>query len=80
MPKYENSKDVGKNWICTDCGSDEVQQQAWVNVNTSEVDQLPEDNNAWCCECSDHVKIDIDNEKYEQQKIEYIESFGGHYV
>ena len=79
MPKYENSKDVGKNWICKDCGSDDVQQEAWVNVNTSEVDGFLEHNKAWCCDCSDHVLIGLDNEIYEQQKIEYIESVGGHY-
>lgn len=78
MPKYEKTEDVGKNWICKDCGSDDVQQEAWVNVNTAEVDQLPEDNKAWCCECSDHVRIAVDNEIYEQQKIEYIEINGAY--
>ena len=80
MPKHENSKDVGKDWICKDCGSNDVQQETWVNVNTSEVDGFPEHNKAWCCDCYDHVLVEIDNEVYEQQKTEYIESVGGCHV
>lgn len=79
MPKYEKTEDVGKNWICKDCGSVDVQQEAWVNVNTSEIETLPEHNKAWCCECADHVLIGIDNEIYEEQKIDYLQSVGGHY-
>ena len=78
MPKYEKTEDVGKNWICKDCGSDDVQQEAWVNVNTSEITTFPEHNKAWCCECADHVRIGIDNEVYEEQKIDYLQSVGGH--
>ena len=47
-------------WCCADCGSTNVQIQAWVDVNTYEFveDIQPYDNHhIWCEDCEDHVEL-----------------------
>jgi hypothetical protein len=80
MPKYQKTEDVGKNWICKDCGSTDVEQEVFVNINTHDFSQFPEHNNAYCIDCSDEVEVIVEDhkeEEYEEQKIDYLQSVGG---
>ena len=48
--------------VCEECGSDQVEQKAWVDLNTNDVldscsDGDIEDN--WCRECMEHCEIKL---------------------
>lgn len=56
-------------WVCTQCGSDKIEQQAWVRINTGEITEMPEDDYAWCADCLEHVNI-VQYEFYNEQDPE----------
>tara|TARA_Y100001972_G_scaffold64683_1_gene78908 strand:+ start:122 stop:313 length:192 start_codon:yes stop_codon:yes gene_type:complete len=37
--------------VCRDCGGDEVQIMAWVDINTKRFIDDPNSHNAWCDDC-----------------------------
>ena len=41
--------------VCSDCGSAEIEIQAWVDVNTNEY-HSDVDNDIWCSRCADNVE------------------------
>ena len=46
---------IMKKIVCRKCGSDEIQYNAWVDMNTGEaMDEGPSDD-YWCPDCEDHV-------------------------
>lgn len=50
---------LNHRYVCSECGSPNIQVQAWVNANTNEyVDDIT-DNNAecWCENCDKHTKL-----------------------
>jgi len=48
----------GFDFVCPECGSDEVQQSMWVNWNTQEImDTTGHDD--WCDNCGDNIKSAI---------------------
>jgi len=48
-----------KKWICDECGSDKVQSQYWVDLNTGETQGMVSDEAAdnWCEGCQQHVDV-----------------------
>lgn len=48
-------------WICEECGSKRVQQQAWVDLNSTnpEIDffETNDREDFWCKDCSEHTKL-----------------------
>ena len=50
-----------KKLVCVSCGGDNVQQKAWVNPNTKEIDfslsENFEDEDTWCEDCQDHTGL-----------------------
>jgi hypothetical protein len=42
-------------WVCDYCGTEEVDEQAWVNMNTLEVTKTVECATYWCNNCNDEV-------------------------
>lgn len=44
-------------WVCEECGSDKVQEQRWVYINTQELDSLVDDTIAYCMDCEQEVSI-----------------------
>ena len=44
------------SWVCEYCGSDEVDETAWVNINTLEVTSTIDDPNYWCHSCGEEVQ------------------------
>lgn len=56
--------------VCSQCGSDEVEQLMWVNPNTNEIggvlsDPLERDD-CWCKKCEDKYKL-ITQSEFEKQ-------------
>ena len=41
--------------VCSDCGSTEIEIQAWVDVNTNEY-HSDVDDDIWCSRCEDNVE------------------------
>lgn len=41
--------------ICPNCGSNEVQAQAWINANTGELIDEQEGADYWCDSCQEHT-------------------------
>ena len=45
-------------YVCSECGSPNVQIQAWVNANTNEyVSDLCDSGECWCENCEKHTKL-----------------------
>ena len=46
-------------YVCEKCGSEDVDQRVWVNLNTEQIMDLSsgeiEDN--WCNDCGEHCEI-----------------------
>ena len=47
--------DDSKIKVCSDCGSTEIEIQAWVDVNTNEY-HSDVDDDIWCSQCEDNVE------------------------
>lgn len=50
------------NYVCKDCGSEDVEQLGWVNLNTglpngSPYDRIEEPTKNYCNECNEHTII-----------------------
>ena len=45
------------DWVCPECGSDEIQAPAWVDLHTGldTGDEGPT-SDYWCCNCEDHTR------------------------
>jgi hypothetical protein len=50
-----NKKDMDDMWVCDYCGTEEVDEKAWVNMNTLEVTESVDDTTYWCNNCNDEV-------------------------
>jgi hypothetical protein len=50
-----NKKDMDDMWVCDYCGTEEVDEKAWVNMNTLEVTETVEGTTYWCNNCNDEV-------------------------
>ena len=47
-----------KKYVCTRCGSDDVEIRVWWNPNTHEVGSSCDDNDAWCDACQNHCRLE----------------------
>ena len=51
-------------WVCEECGSKDVQQQAWVELNAVMPDieffETNDREDFWCKKCGDHTNIIIE--------------------
>ena len=54
MSQVQN-KTMDDMWVCDYCGSEEVEEQVWVNMNTLEVTEGVEGTIYWCSTCDDEV-------------------------
>jgi len=43
-------------WVCNYCGSEEVEQQVWININTLEAPDNLKSDIYWCSNCNDEVR------------------------
>lgn len=42
---------------CENCGSTDVEMRMWVNPNTDQIGGDCDDDDCWCCNCQEHVKL-----------------------
>jgi len=47
-------------WYCRTCGSNDVEGQQWVNLNTDEIGETVDDEKYWCNDCTDYCQITDD--------------------
>jgi hypothetical protein len=48
-------KDMDDMYVCDYCGSEEVSQSAWVNINTEKLNDFVEDSSFWCDNCEEET-------------------------
>ena len=49
---------LNHRYVCSECGSPNIQVQAWVNANTNEyVDDITDNAECWCEDCGKHTKL-----------------------
>ena len=60
-------------WVCDYCGTEEVDEKAWVNMNTGMITEPDDYTNYWCNNCNEEVSPMYYHEW--QEKI--IEECGG---
>ena len=53
--EYFKNKDMDDMWVCDYCGSEEVSQGAWVDINTETLVDFMDNSNYWCDICEDEV-------------------------
>ena len=53
------SNNLPSKYCCSECGSTNIQIQAWVNANTHKYisDILDNNTECWCEDCSKHTKL-----------------------
>ena len=60
MTKKSKTKEK-VTYICSNCGSEQVEQLMWVDLNTREIkDPQGEDSkDYWCRECEGHHRVEV---------------------
>jgi DNA-directed RNA polymerase subunit RPC12/RpoP len=52
-------------YVCSECGSSNIEMKAWVNPNTNEIfDTISTDQeDCWCNDCEEHYALDTKKEE-----------------
>ena len=50
------SKDMDDIWVCDYCGSEEVEEKVWVNINTQKIIDTTSIDDYYCDGCQDETK------------------------
>lgn len=53
--EYFEKNNMDDMWVCDYCGTEEVDEKAWVNMNTLEVIEGVDDTTYWCNSCNDEA-------------------------
>lgn len=58
-------------YCCAECGSTDIMERDWVDVNTKEVVGDPTDSieDRWCADCSKHVDFIIKSDNPNKNKF-----------
>ncbi len=67
---YPAGKADPYTFVCEWCGSEEVNQSAWVNVNTEKLVDFVDESSFWCEDCNEEVNINT-FEEWEEYVAEY---------
>ena len=43
-------------WVCRYCGSEEVSQSGWININTEKIIDFVDESSYWCDTCNEETK------------------------
>lgn len=63
---------VYTKWVCTVCGSDDVESKMWENHKTGELSDCGfDDDDNWCNKCEEHVGLDTKELTF-QEYAEYL--------
>lgn len=60
-------------YVCPNCGSEDIEQVEWRNINTSEFCGATEDE-CWCNDCDCNFQYYLSKEEYELKKVKVIET------
>ena len=44
-------------YVCEICGSSEIEEKAWIKINTGRVSSILEEGPVWCCDCEKETHI-----------------------
>lgn len=47
-----------ETYLCTNCGSPDIDGQHWVGVNTSLINEIIDEDEIWCNNCSQKVEME----------------------
>lgn len=47
-----------ETYLCTKCGSPDIDEQRWVGVNTGLVNEIIDEDEIWCNNCSQKVEME----------------------
>ncbi len=47
-----------ETYLCTNCGSPDVDGQQWVGVNTGFIGEIIDENEIWCNNCEQKVEME----------------------
>ena len=53
--KYDPTLIIEDMYVCHYCGSEEVSQSGWVNINTEKLNDFVEDSSFWCDNCDEET-------------------------
>ena len=53
--EYFERNDMDDMWVCSYCGTEEVDEKAWVNMNTGMITEPDDYTNYWCNCCNEEV-------------------------
>lgn len=42
-------------WFCPECGSEDIEYQAWAKLNTGELGEAVDGEEDWCCNCEERI-------------------------
>jgi hypothetical protein len=54
---FDSRIPLESDWVCEDCGCDQVQERAWVSINTRTEEGSCDDGEAYCPDCEEYVGI-----------------------
>jgi len=54
--EYFEKNNMDDIWVCSYCGSEEIDEKAWVDVNTLEFTYGIDDPEYWCSTCNEEIK------------------------
>jgi hypothetical protein len=54
-----NENEIQSLWVCSNCGSKNIEIKKWVNPNTNEVGTDCEDEYCWCPDCEGHHEAEL---------------------
>ena len=82
VPEYDKNLQKKKpsyvsqgDWVCDKCGSQEISQSAWVNINTEKLVDFVDNSTYWCDKCKEEVNpIMKEDFKLEETVVEGVYS------
>ena len=57
MAEPVKEKDLKYTLVCRKCGGSEIQSKCWVDSNTNKYIGETEDDDNWCDDCQEHVRL-----------------------
>ena len=61
-----NNLEPNEIYVCSQCGSPDIERKEWVNVNTGMCISQDDSSEIWCNNCNDFTHDMVTLEKYEK--------------
>lgn len=71
LPKElkESESKYEYDWVCSECGSDFIQEKCWVTYNSGTVCDSCGDGEIWCPDCEEYVDT-VFRKDYKEEQLE----------